>query len=198
MPDSDMKFATARLVCAYLRGNALDLPDLAELIRSTHAALLGAIALDPNQPNPVELKPAISPNKAISPDLLICLDCGKGFKSLKHHLLVAHGQSPDEYRAKWGLNADYPLVAQNYSLRRAEIAVKTGLGSKKKAAATPESTTIKSEIGTLRLPVKTRPEPAELDLAISPEPERTEVESAPTSPQTWHRYPASRWSKTGA
>jgi predicted transcriptional regulator len=94
MPVSDMKFATARLVCAYLRGNALDLPDLAELIRSTHAALLGAIALDPNQPNPVELKPAISPNKAISPDLLICLDCGKGFKSLKHHLLVAHGQSP--------------------------------------------------------------------------------------------------------
>ena len=198
MPDSDMKFATARLVCAYLRGNVLDLAGLADLIRSTHAALLSAIAQDPNQPNPVQLKPAISPSRAISPDLLICLDCGKGFKSLKHHLMVAHGQTPDEYRAKWGLNADYPLVAPNYSLRRAQIAVKTGLGSKKKATTTPESATIKSQIGTLRLPVKTRLEPIEVELAVSPEPERAEVEPPPTSPQTWHRYPASRWSKTEA
>jgi predicted transcriptional regulator len=124
---------TAAVVSAYVSHNALSRSDLPNLIANVHSALqgLGAGA----SPEPVtELKPAVSIRKSVTPDYIVCLEDGKSFKSLKRHLRTHFDMSPDEYRAKWGLPSDYPMVAPNYSAVRSGLAKSSGLGRKPAAA----------------------------------------------------------------
>ena len=134
----------AEIVAAFVANNSLPIGELPALIYSVHAALEGFANGVPNIAPPVEKKePAVSIRKSITPDYLICLDDGKKFKSLRRHLATL-GMTPDEYRSKWSLSADYPMVAPSYAARRSELAKRSGLGRlrrnaapAKKAVATP-------------------------------------------------------------
>jgi predicted transcriptional regulator len=126
---------TADIVAAFVANNALPIADLPSLIQSVHAAL-AQLASGPAISAPlVEKKePAVSIRKSITPDYLFCLDDGKKFKSLRRHLSTL-GMTPDQYRAKWSLPADYPMVAPNYAAVRSEMAKRIGLGQMRKNAA---------------------------------------------------------------
>jgi predicted transcriptional regulator len=120
---------TADIVSAYVSNNSLRADELASLIGEVHAALKRAPA-GSAEPEPEPQEPAVPIRKSITPDYLICLEDGKKFKSLKRHLQGEHGMTPAEYRAKWGLKADYPMVAPNYSEARSSLAKTMGLGRK--------------------------------------------------------------------
>jgi predicted transcriptional regulator len=126
---------TADIVAAFVANNALRIAELPSLIQSVHGAL-AQLASGPVIAAPlVEKKePAVSVRKSITPDYLVCLDDGKKFKSLRRHL-AGLGLTPDEYRAKWNLPADYPMVAPNYAAQRSELAKQIGLGQMRKNAA---------------------------------------------------------------
>jgi predicted transcriptional regulator len=126
---------TADIVSAYVAKNALSGADLPKLIQEVHAALKGLGSAPAEQPAE-ELKPAVSIRRSITPDYLVCLDDGLKFKSLKRHLAQL-GMTPDQYRAKWGLPADYPMVAPNYSATRSQLARDNGLGRKPQPEAAP-------------------------------------------------------------
>jgi predicted transcriptional regulator len=121
----------ADVVMAYVANNPVRASDLPQLISDVHAALLslsGTVA-----EKPVEAQaPAISIRKSLTPDFIICLEDGKKFKSLKRHLRTRYNLSPEEYREKWGLPADYPMVAPNYAEARSALAKKMGLGQQRK------------------------------------------------------------------
>jgi len=119
---------TAKLVAAYVRNNSTTAAELKDLIQTTYNALANAQA--PAAPV-VELTPAVSVRKSVTPEAIICLECGAPQKMLKRHLDAAHGLSVDEYKAKWSLPSDYPVVAPNYATLRSELAVKIGLGRKR-------------------------------------------------------------------
>jgi predicted transcriptional regulator len=132
--DNDLVDLSADIVCAYVSHNALSVTDLPKLIADVHTALRSLHtggAADPVE----ELRPAVPVRKSISPDFLICLEDGKKFKSLKRHLRTHYNLSPEEYREKWGLPADYPMVAPNYSATRSRLAKDNGLGRKAPARA---------------------------------------------------------------
>jgi len=119
---------TTGIVAAYIAQNATSRADLTAMIAEVHAALSGlgtppVPAADPQQP-------AVSIRKSMSADVLICLDCGGRFQSLKRHLATNHSLTPDAYRQKWSLPADYPMVAPAYSSRRSDLAKTSGLGRK--------------------------------------------------------------------
>jgi predicted transcriptional regulator len=118
---------TADIVAAHVANNNIAVSDVPLIINNVHCALagLGATA----QPEP-ELKPAVSVRASVKPDYVVCLEDGKKMKMLKRHLNTDHGLTPAEYRAKWNLPADYPMVAPNYATQRRELAVKIGLGRK--------------------------------------------------------------------
>ena len=119
---------TAEIVAAYVGSNSVVIADLSSVISSVYAELSD---LGEPEPEPeVKLTPAVPIKKSITDDFIICLDCGKQQKMLKRHLMVAHGLTPDQYRAKWGLGHDYPVVAPNYSATRKKLAKKIGLGRK--------------------------------------------------------------------
>lgn len=121
---------TTRIVEAYVANNPVDIKDLATLISEVHSAL-GKVSNDlPVQERSVQ-KPAVPKNKSIMPDYIICLEDGKKFKSLKRHLRTHYQLSPDEYREKWELPHDYPMVAPNYARARSELAKKMGLGTRR-------------------------------------------------------------------
>jgi predicted transcriptional regulator len=130
--DIDLIELSTEIVSAYVSHNALSPTDLPKLIAEIHTALKN---LQGNiVPEPVEeLKPAVPVRKSIAPDHIVCLEDGKKFKSLKRHLRTHYNLSPEEYREKWGLPADYPMVAPNYSATRSRLAKVNGLG--RKAAA---------------------------------------------------------------
>ena len=119
---------TAKLVAAYLSKNSLATKDIPDLIRSIHAALSGVGTVEPPT---AALVPAVPIKKSVSADALTCLDCGKRFKMLKRHLSTDHGLTIDEYRQKWGLPSDYPVVAPAYAEVRSSLAKSIGLGTKK-------------------------------------------------------------------
>ena len=127
---------TAKLVAAYAGNNTVTARDLVGLIRDTYAALANAEA--PEAPAAAPHPPAVPIKRSVSPDAVICLECGKPQKTLKRHINSAHGLSVAEYRAKWDLPADYPMVAPSYAQRRSELAVEIGLGRKKGAEAAAE------------------------------------------------------------
>lgn len=124
----------AGIVSAFVAHNSVPTSELPALIASTHGALAN---LDKATAAPVEEKPvpAVSVRKSISPDHLICLEDGKKFKSLKRHLSTQFNMSPEEYRAKWGLPVDYPMVAPSYAEARSKLAKSMGLGQQRKKAA---------------------------------------------------------------
>jgi predicted transcriptional regulator len=130
MQDDGNVSLTAEIVCAYVGHNSLSTGDVPKLIAEVHAALIGLSAPVPVEELP-ELRPAVSVRKSVTPDHLVCLDCGKTFKSIKRHLGLAHNLTPAQYREKWSLPHDYSLVAANYSASRSSLAKSIGLGRKK-------------------------------------------------------------------
>ena len=120
---------TADIVSAHVSNNNVAAEDLGGLIGSVFNALA---SLGQEAPAPVAepLKPAVSIRASVKPDKITCLDCGMELKMLKRHLMTHHGMTPEDYRARWNLAADYPLVAPNYAETRRELAVKIGLGRK--------------------------------------------------------------------
>lgn len=124
---------SASVVSAYVSHNALSVADLPRLIAQVHQALVVLGAAAPAEVAQ-ELKPAVPVKKSITPDYLICLEDGKKFKSLKRHLRTEYDMSPDEYRQRWGLPPDYPMVAPSYSEARSALAKSIGLGRKPEAA----------------------------------------------------------------
>src|ERR1700683_2339917 len=130
---TDFVALAAEVVSAFVGNNSVPVAELPGLISSVHSALVkiadgaGAAAA----PEPEVLTPAVSIRKSMSPDHLICLDDGRRFKSLKRHLATL-GMTPDQYRAKWNLPADYPMVAPNYAAARAALAKNMGLGQERR------------------------------------------------------------------
>ncbi|MFA6153164.1 MucR family transcriptional regulator [Mesorhizobium sp.] len=124
---------TADVVSAFVSNNSVPVAGLSDLIASVHRSLSGL--REPSATPPKELVPAVNPKKSVTPDFIICLEDGKQFKSLKRHIRARYNLTPDAYRAKWGLPADYPMVAPSYSNRRSEMARSFGLGRKAEAEA---------------------------------------------------------------
>lgn len=120
---------TADIVTAYVSNNHVTSSDLPDLIASVHTALSTTVQAA-QEPVVEELVPAVPVKKSVSGDYIICLEDGKKFKSLKRHLRSHYGLSPKEYRAKWNLPLDYPMVAPNYAAARSVLAKKMGLGKK--------------------------------------------------------------------
>lgn len=121
----DLTELTAKIVAAYASANPMNTEALAGLIRSVHSALSN-ISSPPR--HEIAREPVVSVKKSLTPEYIVCLEDGKRFKSLKRHLRTRYGMSPDEYRAKWGLPPDYPMVAPNYAMERSNLAKKMGLG----------------------------------------------------------------------
>lgn len=121
---------TADIVAAYVSTNNIPFDELTGLIRDVHKAL-HRTAAGGVEPEPESLTPAVSVKKSVTPDYLICLEDGKKFKSLKRHLRTHYDLTPDEYRHRWGLAPDYPMVAPNYAKARSALAKKMGLGRKR-------------------------------------------------------------------
>jgi len=121
---------TATIVAAYVSNNSIASNELPGLIAETHAALSRAAGRAPSVERE-ETKPKVAVKKSIMPDYLICLEDGKKFKSLKRHLRTHYNLSPEEYREKWGLPTDYPMVAPNYANARSQLAKKMGLGTRR-------------------------------------------------------------------
>ena len=121
---------TADVVSAYVSNNSIQSSDLPALISEIHAALHQTLG-GPAEPVPEPQKPAVPVKKSVTPDYIICLDDGKKFKSLKRHLRTHYDLTPEDYREKWGLPADYPMVAPNYAKARSMLAKKMGLGQKR-------------------------------------------------------------------
>ncbi|TPK84572.1 MucR family transcriptional regulator [Mesorhizobium sp. B2-4-17] len=134
---ADFVSIAADIVAAYVSNNPVPVTELPKLIGDIHAALqgIGTPAAEPV----VKLEPAVSIRKSVTPDYITCLEDGKKFKSLKRHLSTHYNLSPDEYRAKWSLPADYPMVAPNYAAARSALAKAAGLG-RKPAEPTPAVT----------------------------------------------------------
>jgi predicted transcriptional regulator len=121
----------ADIVSAYVSNNSVPAGDLPALINEVYNALLRVGAT--SAPAPAEpLKPAVPVKKSVTNDYIICLEDGKKFKSLKRHLRTQYGLSPEDYREKWGLPADYPMVAPNYAKARSNLAKQMGLGQQRR------------------------------------------------------------------
>lgn len=118
---------TASVVAAYLSNNSIATSQISEVIQSVHGAFKG-LSDDRSDPEPEPLKPAVPIKRSVMPDYIVCLEDGKQLKMLKRHLRTTYDMTPDDYRAKWGLPADYPMVAPNYAQQRSDFAKKIGLG----------------------------------------------------------------------
>jgi predicted transcriptional regulator len=130
--NSNLVELTADIVSAYVGNNPVSQTDLPKLISEIYRSLAGTTAAPaPVKEEPVELKPATTVRKSITPEYLICLEDGKKFKSLKRHLRTHYNLSPEQYREKWNLPADYPMVAPSYATARSNLAKKMGLGQKR-------------------------------------------------------------------
>ncbi len=127
---SEMVEFTTQIVSAYVANNAVVAGELPGLIGEVHAALSRASS-NMAPPPKEELKPAVAVKKSLTPDYIICLEDGKKFKSLKRHLRTHYNMSPEEYREKWNLEPNYPMVAPKYAEARSNLAKKMGLGQRK-------------------------------------------------------------------
>jgi predicted transcriptional regulator len=126
---ADLLRMTAEVVAAYVRNNPLPAAELSSIINTVHGSLAaidggGALSAEP-------LRPAVSVRRSVQPDHIVCLEDGKKLKMLKRHLMTHYGMTPEDYRAKWGLPNDYPMVAPNYAEKRRQLAKAIGLGKKK-------------------------------------------------------------------
>jgi predicted transcriptional regulator len=130
---------TADIVAAHVSNNSVAVADLPALIAKVYSALARLNAPAPERPQKQE--PAVAIRNSVKPDYIICLDDGIKLKMLKRHLMTHHGMTPDEYRAKWGLPASYPMVAPNYAEIRRVLALNIGLGRKPGTGRKPKSKT---------------------------------------------------------
>jgi predicted transcriptional regulator len=126
---------TADIVAAHVSNNSVAVNDLPQLIQNVHGALsgLGGKAEEPE----VKLEPKVPIRSSVKPDYLVCLEDGKKLKMLKRHLMTHYNMTPDQYRQKWNLAADYPMVAPNYAEQRRTLAKSIGLGTKRKRGGRP-------------------------------------------------------------
>ena len=134
--NTELLTLTADIAAAYVSNNTVQASDVPSVIQTIYRALAGVGAAAAPMPEPQ--KPAVPIKKSITPDYLISLEDGKKYKSLKRHLRTQYNMSPDDYRAKWGLPKDYPMVAPNYAASRSALAKSMGLGrggAAKKAAS---------------------------------------------------------------
>jgi predicted transcriptional regulator len=125
---------TAEIVAAYVGNNPVPQADLPRLISDVYKSLSGAVTGVEEEKKSIaeELKPAVPIRRSVSDDYIICLEDGKTFKSLKRHLRTHYNLSPEQYRERWGLPADYPMVAPNYARARSSLAKKMGLGQRRR------------------------------------------------------------------
>ncbi len=121
---------TTQVVSAYVGNNAVNENQIPDVIQSVYGSLEGLT--NGGDSAPTSQKPAVPIKKSVTPDHIICLEDGKKLKMLKRYLRTTHGMTPDEYRAKWGLQADYPMVAPNYAKQRSAFAKQIGLGKRKR------------------------------------------------------------------
>lgn len=127
--NEDLLALTAKIVAAHVSNNSVALGDLAGLIQQVHQALrsIGSTTVTPARP-----QPAVPIKRSVLPDYIVCLEDGKKLKMLKRHLKTAYNLSPEQYRERWGLPPDYPMVAPNYAKQRSQLARDLGLGTKSK------------------------------------------------------------------
>src|SRR5215213_2092280 len=128
----------ADIVSAFVSNNSVPVTELPALIGSVHAALSQVASGSAQQPTEEPKAPAVPIKKSVQPDYIVCLDDGKRFKSLKRHLRTIYNLTPDQYRAKWGLAHDYPMVAPNYAEARSRLAKEMGLGAQRRKRPEPE------------------------------------------------------------
>jgi predicted transcriptional regulator len=164
-PDLNVVEMAAEIVSAYVRNNSVPVSELPALLQSVHDSLGKVLGGSKPEAAKEPLQPKVPVKKSITNDYLVCLEDGKRFKSLKRHLQSAYGLSPQEYRDKWGLPKDYPMVAPAYANARSELAKTMGLGRKTNVAAagTPEPAPAEPEAGSETEPAKAEepaPEPA--------------------------------------
>jgi predicted transcriptional regulator len=133
---------TGSIVVAYVSNNKISVSELPELIRSVHESFARAGQGAAQWPGEGNMQPAISINKSITSDHLICLEDGVKLKMLKRHLRTHYGLTPQQYREKWGLASDYPMVAPNYAEKRSQLAKQIGLGMKRGGAAGKPKTSL--------------------------------------------------------
>jgi predicted transcriptional regulator len=129
LPDSELLEMTVEIVSSYVANNALDASELPDLIRTVHATIAGLgseAGADTEQ-----LEPAVSISKSVTSEYIVCLEDGRKLKMLKRYLRTRYDMSPEEYRARWGLPADYPMVAPSYAKLRSKHAKTIGLGKKR-------------------------------------------------------------------
>ena len=130
LPRTDVLRMTTQVVAAYVGHNSVGEAQISEIIKTVYASLAGlnghtVLSADAKQ------KPAVPIKKSITANYLICLEDGRKFKMLKRHLRTAYGLSPEDYRAKWGLGSDYPMVSSNYAKQRSAFAKQIGLGKRR-------------------------------------------------------------------
>jgi predicted transcriptional regulator len=128
---SELLNLTSEIVASHVANNSVGMADLPALIENVYGALRGLAepAAEPKE----ELKPAVPVKKSITDDYIICLEDGKKMKMLKRHLMTSYNMTPEQYREKWALSPDYPMVAPNYSLKRQRLAKENGLGRNRPA-----------------------------------------------------------------
>ena len=127
--DDTLITLTADIVAAHVSNNSVSVNDLPQLINNIHGALAG---LSGQTPPEAKLEPKVPVRSSIKPDYIVCLEDGKRLKMLKRHLMTHYQMTPDQYRQKWGLNSDYPMVAPNYAEQRRTLAKAIGLGTKRR------------------------------------------------------------------
>ena len=125
------------LVCSYLTHNRVQISELPELIDSVHQAVVGL--LRNRDTTPEKLVPPVPINRSVTAEYIVCLEDGRRMKTLRRHLRTAFGMTPEEYRAKWGLPRDYPMVCGDYTKQRSELARKTGLGNYRRREVATET-----------------------------------------------------------
>ena len=125
---------TAEIVSAYVSNNTVPASEIPSLINQVHAAL-ARVSGKSGDGSSEPLRPAVSVKKSVTPEYIICLEDGKKFKSLKRHLRTQYNMTPEQYRDKWALSADYPMVAPNYAAARSQLAKQMGLGQQRRRRA---------------------------------------------------------------
>jgi predicted transcriptional regulator len=120
---------TADIVASHVQNNSVAISDLPQLIKTVHDSLAGLTGDSPAE----KPRPAVSVRRSVTPDYIVCLEDGRKLKMLKRHLATAYGMTPEDYREKWGLPSDYPMVAPNYAKQRSSLAKKIGLGKRRES-----------------------------------------------------------------
>lgn len=128
--NSELLALTTDIVASHVSNNSVTVAELPQLIQQVYGAL--AVVGGVTQPVPERPKPAVPIKKSVTPDYIICLEDGKRLKMLKRHIKTRYDLTPDEYRERWGLAPDYPMVAPNYASQRSDLAKKIGLGTKRR------------------------------------------------------------------